>query len=280
MYYFLKKENFNLEENSFDIDISPRFTKKEHEVFSTFIKSFHIEEEVSEFEYKYLNKSKDEIEKIIQSLTKKVVNCRIYKDDVEISKMFFNLFEIVVLEKEKVIYKFSKEVKSSYEKGNFFSRVNIMAFLQFKSLATAEIFKLILKKNKRDGVLEFSVDEIKDILGIKRDKYSRYYDMERKVFKPTIKDIECANISISYEKIKSSDSKNSRISGIRLRFTNIYHMEIHKDTNELLRKYVNYIEDFTTAYDIIYQYRKIHNLEATIKYIEQNIGEIFNKSFL
>lgn len=278
MYYFLKEENFNLEEYGFDIDVSPRFTKREHEILDCFFKFFNVEEEFSEFPQKMMDIHAEELEKVIYNLSKKVVVCRIYKENQKISKFFFNIFDIVVFEESKVIYKFSNEIRLCEKRGNFYSRINVTAFLRFKHSYTKDIFKVIQRENKRKGYVEYSMAEVKELLGIKGDKYTRYYDLERKVFNPTIKDAEFAEVNLWYEKIKNSDSKNSRVVGVRIHYTNMYRIEIHRDTNDLLKRYVDYIEDFTSAYKLIYNYRKIHPLEKTIEHIQSDVEGFFDMS--
>lgn len=278
MYYFLKSENFNLEEYDFDIQCNPRFTKKEHDVFSKFVSNFRVDQDFSEFAEKELKMDKDEIQKTIHNLTKKTIYCCIFKENVEISKFYFNIFDIVVSEENKIIYKFSNELRLTKKKGSFYSRINVLAFLQFKYSYTKEIFKAILRPNKRKGYIEYTLDEIKELLEIAPDKYNRYYDLENKVFNPTIKDIEFGEINIWYEKIKNSNLKNSRITGVRIHFVNIYHVEVHRAVNEILKINADYIDDFTQAYEIIYSYRKIHTSKETIDYVKNNLETIFKNS--
>lgn len=274
MYYFLKEEKFNLEEYEFDVDLIPKFTKKEQEAFSVFLDSYK-KDDFSEVTKEKFSLDKESLEKLIYNLSKKVVKIRVYKDEKEISKIFFNLFDLLVFEEEKIIYKFSKEIELTNKRGNFYSRINIIAFLQFRHQATSEIFKVILKENKREGSVYFSMKEIKEKLGMKRDKYPRYYDIEKKVFNPTIKDIEYGNINIWYEKIKDGQAKNAKIKGLKIHYRNIYHLEIHRDINSLLKKYADYIEDFTSAYEKLYDYRKLHSVEETVEEVEKDIKSFF-----
>ena len=275
MYYFLKNKDFNLEEYDFEIDCIPRFTKKEQDVFDCFVANFKYEQEFSEFPENKLKISEEELQKIIFNLMKKNVYCHVFKDKTEITKIYFNIFDVVVIEDSKVVYKFSDEIRATKRKGNFFSRINVLAFLQFKYSYTREIFKLILRRNKRQDYLEFTIKEIKDLLGIDKDRYNRYYDLENKVFNPTIKDIEYGEIGLWFEKIKRNGLKTSRVTGVKIHYTNIYHVQVHRDTNEILKKFTDYIEDFAQAYEVVSSYRKLKTFDETLEYIETNLDTVF-----
>ena len=90
MYYFLKNKDFNLEVYDFSIDCSPRFTKKEQDVFDCFVANFNYQDEYSEFDESQLKMDENEIQKIIFSLMKKTIYCNVFKDNIEITKLFFN----------------------------------------------------------------------------------------------------------------------------------------------------------------------------------------------
>lgn len=275
MYYFLKNQDFNLEENDFDIVCTPRFTKREQKVFDCFVASFDKDKEFSEFDEEKLRMSEAEIEKEIYNLTRKTIYCKIFKENIEISKFYFNIFDIVVIESGKVIYRFSNELRLTQKKGNFYSRINVLAFLQFKYSYTKEIFKLTIKQNKRKGYVDFTLKDIKKFLSISDDTYNRYYDLENKVFNPVIKDIEYGEVGIWFEKIKKNDLKTSRVTGVRIHYSNLYHIEIHRDTNEILKAFASYIEDFTEAYEIVHSYRKLKTSSETVEYIKNNLPDIF-----
>jgi len=150
-----------------------------------------------------------------------------------------------------------------------------MAFLQFRYSYTKEIFKLTIKQNKRKGYMDFSLKEMKKILNISDNNYNRYYDLENKVLNPIIKDIECGEIGIWFEKIKKNDLKTSRVTGIRIHYSNLYHIEVHRDTNEILKTFASYIEDFTEAYELVYSYRKLKTFKETSDYVKNNLPDIF-----
>lgn len=275
MYYFLKNKDFNLGEYDFDIVCTPRFTKKDQSVFDFFVNNFDIDKDFSEFPKDKLKLKESELEKELHDLSKKTIFCRIFKENVEISKFYFNIFDIIVVESDKVIYKFSNEIRLTKKRGNFYSRINVLAFLQFKYTYTKEIFKVILRENKRKSYIEYDIKDFKKLLHIDEDTYSRYYDLENKVLNPTIKDIEYGEISLWFEKVKRNDNKTSRVTSVRIHYSNLYHIAVHRDTNEILKEFASYIEDFTEAYDIVCDYRKIRNFQETYDYVKNNLPDIF-----
>ena len=275
MYYFLKNKDFNLQEYDFDIVCTPRFTKKDQSVFDFFVKNFDVNNEFSEFPAEKLKMTEDELEKELHNLAKKTIFCRIFKEDMEISKFYFNIFDIVVVESGKIVYRFSNEIRLTKKKGSFYSRINVLAFLQFKYSYTKEIFKVILRKNQRKSYVDYTIPELKKLLNIDENTYNRYYDLENKVLNLTIKDIEYGEIGLWYEKIKKNDNKTSRVTGVRIHYSNLYHIEVHRDTNQILKEFSSYIEDFTDAYEIVSSYRKIYTMEETFRYIRDNLPNIF-----
>jgi len=271
MYYFLRNKDFNLEEYDFDINCCPRLTLKEHKLFDKLLENYSFSNDFSEIEISTLKYSDEELHKIIENINKKSIFCQIFQNKLNISQFYFNIFDIAVFEENKLIFRFSKEINLVYKRGNFYSRINILAFLRFKLCHTKYIFKIILRENKREGFIEYSIDEFKKLINISKDKYIRYYDLEQKILNPLIKDIEFGDVLLNFEKIKNNNLKTSRIIGIRLNFTNIYHLEIHKSTNYILKKFAENINDFSRAYEMIYDYRKIHTEEETLNYIRENI---------
>ena len=274
MYYFLKNKNFNLEQYDFDVSCHPRLTLREHALFDELIGNNSFENDFSVIELSKLKYSNKDIYATIQSLSKKFIFCQVTHKEEEISRFYFSIFDIVVFEKNKIIYKFSKEINMVNGTGNFFSRISLISFLRFKMPYTKYIFNLVLKKNKCQGTFDYSLNDFKKLINISSEKYLRYYDLEQKILNPLIKDIKIANIIISFDKIKKDDSKTSKISGIRLNFINIYHSEIHKSTNSILRRFAENINDFSKAYQVIYDYRKIYNETETITYLNENFKSL------
>jgi len=211
------------------------------------------------------------------NLLKKTVYCHVFIGKKEKIEIYFKLFDYIIIENEKLIYKFSKEIRDSKKLGNFYTRINLRGFLKFKISYTKEIYKIIAKNNNKKDVLEYSLDEFKKILKIDGELYKRYYNFENKVLNPIKKDIEIADVILWFEKIKNNESKNSKVVGIKIHYINSPISKLHKETNEIMKKFHEHIEDYARTYELIYQFKKYNSVEDTLKYIENNYSYIFKE---
>ncbi len=281
MYYFLKKENFNLDKYDFEIKITPRLTKKEQDILRVFLKYFEVEKEYTQVDFnpKVFRISIEELKKCINNINKKAISIYIYEGRKELTSLYFNIFDIVVFQDNKIIYKLSEELRLSYDFGNFFSRVRILTVIQFKSNYSYRFFKLISKSilPQKEIIFEISLDKLRAQLELPEKKYLRFYDFENKVLKPVFKDLESFSPHISYEKIYSQKGKGSKIIGIRLHIINPYYIIVNNDTNMLIKEFIKDIDDVSIAYKNIYSYRKIHSLEDTRNYILENLTSLSKK---
>ncbi|WP_028856627.1 replication initiation protein [Psychrilyobacter atlanticus] len=276
MYYFLKKSDFNLEKYNFNIELDSKLTKKEYQVLKILIDNYKLDSTYSELKKNKWDISEDEMLKVINLLMKKKFQCEFYDESREVSKFFFNIFNIIAFEDEKLIYAFSDSIIKSFEKHNVFNRIGIFCRLNFMFASTKIIYNLILKENKHKGFIELSLEELKTLLGMSNDKYPRFYDFETKVLNPIAKDIEVSENFIWFEKIKESNSKSSKIIGVKIHFSNLYHIKLHKETNNFLREYSDYIQDFTASYKLIYRYINKYGLEKGTIYLKKNYDTVFN----
>ena len=190
MYYFLKKSDFNLEKYNFNIELDSKLTKKEYQVLKTLIENYESNSAYSELDKDKWGISEEDMLKVVESLMKKKFQCEFYDENEEVSKFFFNIFNIIAFEDNKLIYAFSDSIIKSFEKHNVFNRIGIFFRLNFKFAPTKIIYNLILKENKHKGFIELSLEELKNLLGMSSDKYPRFYDFKSKVLNPIAKDIE------------------------------------------------------------------------------------------
>ena len=121
---------------------------------------------------------------------------------------------------------------------------------------------------------------MKDALEIPQNKYTRFYDLEYKVLKPLLSDLNRIDLPVYIQKIKDKKGKGSRIIGVKLKIINLLYISIDKDTNKLLREFSKNIENFVIAYENIFLYRKTHTYEECKKYIEDNIDNLSNEKFI
>lgn len=275
MFYFSKTSDFKLDKYDFDFNVIPKLTKFEQEFLDKLIKNYKIDIPINIFLIKpnYSN----EIQKLVLSLSKKTIELSIRLSETQYSKYYCHLFDFISIEEDKIIYKLTNEIISSKKEGNFFSRINFSGILLLKHEYSKELFKLILKSLKKTGVFEYDLDKFKEILKINSNNYTRYYNLENKVLNPVIKDLESVGVFVWFEKIKQSTGKTARITGIRVHYKNIPVSILYRDVNDILKKYSEYISDFTIAYEKVYDIRKTHTLTETLSIIEREHLKIFNE---
>lgn len=284
MYYFFMKRNFNLSHYDFDVLINPRLTKKEQEILNIFLDYSEKEKKYTEIQYdfKLFKVTYDDLIEIIDKIKKKSISIKMKSEDNQSRVLFINFFEIIFFEDNKIVYKLGREFSIAKTRDNFFSRINLLAVLKFRNIHFYSFLKLILKyyEFKKEIIFELNLDELKEYLSIPKDKYTRFYDLESRVLKPLLSDLNKMNLPTYIEKIKSSKGKGSKITGIRVKFINLLFIELDNDTNNFLRKFAENIDNFVNAYDNIFLYRKTHTSEETEEYIKENIENISKKDFV
>lgn len=97
---------------------------------------------------------------------------------------------------------------------NDFKLFYLNILLSFSNTISRNLFNL-LKSISNEAFLEISLEELKNYLNIE-ESYDRFFDFEHKILVPALKEIEEFLLyKVEYSKIKESNSKNSKIKGIR-----------------------------------------------------------------
>ena len=97
---------------------------------------------------------------------------------------------------------------------NDFKLFYLNILLSFSNIISRNLFNL-LKSISNEAFLEISLEELKSYLNIE-ESYDRFFDFEHKILVPALKEIEEFLLyKVEYSKIKESNSKNSKIKGIR-----------------------------------------------------------------
>ena len=111
-----------------------------------------------------------------------------------------------------VILELSSNIKDEFLKlKELFTKYRLAYVLKLKGTPAIRIYEL-LKQYQKAGERVLKVDEIKELLGLDKDSYRRFYDFEKNVLKAAQKEInEKTDITISYKKIK----KGRRIDKIK-----------------------------------------------------------------
>lgn len=283
MYYFFMDRNFNLDKYDYDVSFSPKLIKAERDLLKIFLDNVNKNSEYTEIKYnpEIFTVPYNEVINLVQDIKKKSLSIKMSLDGEIFRTLFINFFDVIFFEEGKVIYKLSHEFSIAGNSNNFFNRINLIAFLKFDNLHFYNFLKKIMKnyKFKKEITFELTLEELKEALSIPQNKYTRFYDLEYKVLKPFLVELNKLYLPTYIEKITETRGKGSRIRGVKVKIINLFYMSIDNDTNKLLREYSEYIENFVTAYENIFLYRKVHTYEECKKYIEENLDNLSNEKF-
>ena len=181
------------------------------------------------------------------------------------SEMFLTIISSYVREKDSYIFTLSDEffnIFSSEE--HYLRKFNLDILLSFSNTASQNLF-ILLKSNQNLGKLELSVEDLRVILD-SSDSYERFYDFEKNILLPAIKDVKKFFIhGISYSKIKVSQSINSKVSKVCFDFSNIQ----EKNMDTLLKL----VHPHCINYENIKSIIEKNFVKYDYNYIEKNIND-------
>lgn len=277
MLYFLKKSDFKINNKDIDISLSSSFTKRERAFFLFCLDIYDkSREEFLILEYSIVKElirlnSDDEYQNFFQRLSNKRVYYKISEKNENVSHGIFNVFELFSWEKDKLIVSFSTEVKISFSRNNLFNRINLSGILCFSNELSKHVYFRILKENKKEGELEFSLHKLRNFVGIGDEKYSRFYDFEKNFLLDMKEDItNFAEITVDYEKIKSGEMRSNRVTGVKIKYIDKYIQLVSNETNRLIKNHARYIDNFDNMFTVI---RSAINLLG-VKKLEQELKKI------
>lgn len=237
--------------NNFRILLTRNYTKLEKDLISKAI-NLYLHNTINPIT---LHITKDLSDVNLEKLLLKLLNNKIivYSSD---SKTFINPFSSLKFTNNDIIFTLSSWVN---EKRLF---PYIIDFLLLKNSNSYLLYNIIINN---DANFNISVSELKDLLNI-HDCYYRFYDFEKYILLPLANDImENTHYSINYEKIKNSESKNSKI--ISLNFSISCNNIVNMDEQP------NYI--------LTGNYSNTYMLQSSIYNFlnENNITEVLNLDF-
>lgn len=162
-----------------------------------------------------------------------------------ISSTFFDIFTNPTTELKE--YKLDTLLK--------FSNTNISSLYSF------------LQNFTKDGKVRVNLQQLKYIMDIEENKYTRFFDFEKLILKPCINEIEkYTNLKITYSKLKQNNKRNEKVMGILFNIKDL--------TSEILDRRINKIGElikvYCKNYDIILKFIKKELEEKTFIYILEN----------
>lgn len=167
---------------------------------------------------------------------------------------------------------------------NDFKLFYLNILLSFSNTISRNLFNL-LKSISNEAFLEISLEELKNYLNIE-ESYDRFFDFEHKILVPALKEIEEFLLyKVEYSKIKESNSKNSKIKGIR--FDIIQTADNNREKNltllfELFNPFAKnekLLQEFITKQSFFYSFNYLkRNIEYSLLHSCKNLDNFLIES--
>lgn len=167
---------------------------------------------------------------------------------------------------------------------NDFKLFYLNILLSFSNTISRNLFNL-LKSISNEAFLEISLEELKSYLNIE-ESYDRFFDFEHKILVPALKEIEEFLLyKVEYSKIKESNSKNSKIKGIR--FDIIQTADNNREKNltllfELFNPFAKnekLLQEFITRQSLLYSFNYLkRNIEYSLLHSGKNLDNFLIES--
>lgn len=167
---------------------------------------------------------------------------------------------------------------------NDFKLFYLNILLSFSNTISRNLFNL-LKSISNEAFLEISLEELKNYLNIE-ESYDRFFDFEHKILVPALKEIEEFLLyKVEYSKIKESNSKNSKIKGIR--FDIIQTADNNREKNltllfELFNPFAKnekLLQEFITRQSFLYSFNYLkRNIEYSLLHSGKNLDNFLIES--
>lgn len=240
------KKNFNdyisLSEKEIDIKFNKVFSKKEKILFDFLLKdkedilSNNILVPILKIKKLLLLGELENILKIFQKLTEKIIIYTIFKLELIEKKGAFSIISSYHIEKNYIKVIFTEEFRSIFQKNSYFQKNDFDILLFFQNdyaIALYNFLKFNISMNKS---IEISIYKLKSLLGLE-ESYDRFFDFEKMILRPAFQEIsKVTKKNIEYTKIKNRDSSNSKIIGLLLEIKDINEQEKATLTNSIIEK--------------------------------------------
>ena len=167
---------------------------------------------------------------------------------------------------------------------NDFKLFYLNILLSFSNTMSRNLFNL-LNSISNEAFLEISIEELKNYINIE-ESYDRFFDFEHKILVPALKEIEEFLLyKVEYSKIKESNSKNSKIKGIR--FDIIQTADNNREKNltllfELFNPFAKnekLLQEFITKQSFFYSFNYLkRNIEYSLLHSCKNLDSFLIES--
>lgn len=194
-----------MENKNIFIEFSKKLSKKERDFLRSVDISNNLVIVYLETLYKIFEVKKEPKSVELEKLLFKLFSKNIVISDLNLNFIKrFNILNSYYFEKDYVIFEFSSHILDK----------KIKKILGFKERYSYRFYQEILKSDK--NVLNLSIERLRELLEI-QNTYERFYDIEKNLLKPILKDlITVGEMDIKYEKDKVGEYKGAKILGIKL----------------------------------------------------------------
>lgn len=162
------------------------------------------------------------------------------------------LISSIQIKNETFYLTIPKEIRNSFKKNTLENVIHLKTFLRLRKKTAIIFFNIFLKNALETGTATLSISELKEVLQIQEDSYTRFFDFEKIILKPIMEEINrFSDFQISYEKIKSGNSKNNKVLFLKFKYINITSEETTAETNYLIQLLKHSISDFHKIWKVV-----------------------------
>ena len=176
------------------------------------------------------------------------------------------------ISKNNISFFLSDVFKKAILEENIFSVLDLKYILKFEENFTKYFYYNFIADVEEKKNIIISLENLRNILNLK--EYERFYDFEINILKKLKKDIDLkTNYILEYEKIKSGEFKNNKVTAIEFSIYNKTSKIKNEQVNELMTLIASRIKDFKYTYNILYkalEYLSSEDLKKYLKLILKN----------
>ena len=238
--------NFDAFQKDIQVEFSKHLNKKERILIKTLsIKDKNVTLPFKEF-LKYLDlETLEEGIKFLNSFMNKYI---ILSSSDSKYLSYLSILQSFYISDESITLIFPDEVANSFKKGTNFEKLGINKVLTFREKFSYRLYQYV--KNSPDNIVYIPMEALRNLLEIK-ESYKRYYDIEKNLLVPVLKDIEeNGHLPLVYNKNKSGDYKSAKILGITLE-KQIIENGNTVIINDIMKKIGKEVKNFTEIYSVV-----------------------------
>ena len=181
------------------------------------------------------------------------------------------------ISKNNISFFLSDVFKKAILEENIFSVLDLKYILKFEENFTKYFYYNFIADVEEKKNIIISLEDLRNILNLK--EYERFYDFEINILKKLKKDIDLkTNYILEYEKIKSGEFENNKVTAIEFSIYNKTSKIKNEQVNELMTLIASRIKDFKYTYNILYKALEYLSSEELKKYLRLILKNTPNNS--